>query len=427
MDPLNRASVPRPGSRGREGGATWLSALLAPVSVDEFIAGYWGRRHLHHAGPRHRFSHLLSWDHLNRILEHHHRETYRFRLAMHGRDLDASSYADVNARPPRVRADRLTEHLRRGATLSFNAIDEVHEPLTRLAESFEAFFGCDTQINIYASWRDIHGLDLHHDDEEVFILHLDGRKRWLLYGESIEGVDRTPFTDRTAFDESPAPARGALLDQILQPGDLLYIPRGCYHIALPLNEPTLHLTVGIKTVREPDLIRWLASRLQEGGALNRDVPTLAGSADRLEFVNLLRTKLADSLEGDVVEQYLAAGSNRKRRPAFALPWSATPTRLPPDNDFLVSLRGGITIVDRNDAQTVIVDGRNQPYRFPRGVQWIVDRLLDQPVTPFAELIEALRARLDEDEVRLLTGLLARHDLLVISEPTAAPHPDHVER
>ena len=125
----------------------------------------------------------------------------------------------------------MTDQLRRGATLSFDGADEVHEPLRRLAESFEAFFHGGTQVNIYAGWRALHGLDLHRDNQEIFILQLDGRKRWLLYGSSVDEVNRSELTDRSV------PPRGALLDQILGPGDLLYIPRGCYHVAVPMNEP----------------------------------------------------------------------------------------------------------------------------------------------------------------------------------------------
>src|SRR5215831_9309711 len=56
---------------------SWLAALLAPVSVDEFLANYWLQQHLFCRGARDRFAHLLSWTTLNEILNHHWRETYR--------------------------------------------------------------------------------------------------------------------------------------------------------------------------------------------------------------------------------------------------------------------------------------------------------------------------------------------------------------
>jgi len=160
--------------------------------VEEFLSGYWLKQHLLCRGPADRFSGLLSWADLNTMLEQHWREIYRYRLASQGRDLAPASYADLDGFTPRIRAKDVTDQLRRGATLSFDAMDEMHEPLTRLAESFEAFFRGGTKINIYAGWRALHGLDLHRDDHEIFILHVDGRKRWLLYGFSVDGIDMIP-------------------------------------------------------------------------------------------------------------------------------------------------------------------------------------------------------------------------------------------
>ena len=100
---------------------SWLSALLAPASVDEFLSNYWLRQHLFCRGAPDRFTSLLSWTELNRILEQHWRETFRFRLALQGRDLEPSTYADLEGFTPRIRSKDVTNHLRRGATLSFDA------------------------------------------------------------------------------------------------------------------------------------------------------------------------------------------------------------------------------------------------------------------------------------------------------------------
>jgi len=232
-------------------GSSWLAALIAPVSPDEFVSRYWARQPLFCRGSADRFATLLSWTVLNELLAHHWREPRRFRLARQGRDIDPASYADIAASHVRIRASDVTDQLRRGATLSFDAIDELHEPLTRLSESFETFFRSDTQINLYAAWRALHGLDLHRDNQEIFIAQLDGRKRWLLYGFTADGLDRT------GLREHSLPPAGAEFDEILTPGDLLYIPRGCYHLAVPMNEPTLHVT--IVPMDEPSSQHWFST------------------------------------------------------------------------------------------------------------------------------------------------------------------------
>jgi len=393
----------------RDSSPSWLSDLLAPVPSDEFLSNYWLKTFLFCRGPAERFSSLLTWAELNEILEHHWRETYRFRLALQGRDLDPASYADLKGFTPRIRSKDVTDHLRRGATLSFDAIDEVYEPLTRLAERFETFFRGGTKINIYAGWRAVHGLDLHRDNQEIFILQLAGRKRWLLYGSSIDAIDRSGLASTSV------PPAGAALDQILEPGDLLYIPRGCYHVAVPMNEPTLHLTLGVKNPRGIDLLEWMVERLRATDLAGRDLPLLADASERRRYAAELRSALLEGLEADLVEQYVAeTGSNFKPRPSFSLPWSATPELLPAGRTFLVQMndRAHATF---NGASTGSFELRfsGRTLRFPGGMKLVVEQLEDRVPRQMGGIIDAVAGRLDEEMVRLLVGMLVRQGLVEI--------------
>jgi ribosomal protein L16 Arg81 hydroxylase len=412
-----RTATTRVESEAAHGAGTsepsWLAELLDPLPVSEFLCRHWLQRHLLCRGAPERFSGLLSWPILNQILEHHWRETYRFRLARHGRDLDPASYTDQGGYTPRIRARAITEQLRCGATLSFDAIDEVHGPLTRLAESFEAFFRGATKINIYAGWRTCHGLDLHRDNQEIFIAQLDGRKRWLLYGFSVDGRDRSQLRDHSV------PPPGAERDEILTAGDFLYIPRGCYHVALPLNEPTLHLTIGVKNPREDDLLQWLVDRVRATGAAERDLPCLADQAERVAWSDRLRSALRHGLDEDLVAQYLAeTGSNFKPRPVFNLPWSATAEGLPPGQDFLVRLnaaRAPLLVQADPGGSAVVVRHGGHAYRFPRSVTAILDQLGGTP-QPIGRVIDAVAGRLDETVVRLLMAMLVKHDIVAVPAP-----------
>jgi hypothetical protein len=385
-----------------------LAALLEPVTTDEFLGSHWLQRHLWCRGAAARFSGLLSWPILNRILEQHWREPYRFRLARQGHDLEAGAYTDEGPSGNRIRAREVTKQLRGGATLSFDAIDEVHEPLTRLAESFEAFFRGGTKINIYAGSRACHGLDLHRDNQEIFIAQLDGRKRWLLYGFSIDGLDRTEL------HEHSSPPAGAEFDEILTPGDLLYIPRGCYHLAVPMNEPTLHLTIGVKNPRESDLLQWLVNRHRANGAAERDLPCRAAPAERIRYSDRFRTMLLHGLDADLVAQYLVeTGSNCKPRPIFNLPWTATAEGLPAGRGYLLRLTP-TSLHIKADPSAVVLQHDGRTYRFPRGVTAIIDQLADGTPKPIGDLLDTLTERFDEETVRLLVALLVKHDLIALT-------------
>jgi hypothetical protein len=211
------------------------------------------------------------------------------------------------------------------------------------------------------------------------------------------------------------PPAGAILDEILHPGDLLYIPRGCYHLAVPMNEPALHLTLSVKNPRGIDIGLWLIERLRPTVVAGRDVPFLGSVEERRRFSEEVRRALLDGLEPDMVEQYLfETGSNLKPRPSFGLPWSATPEGLPPGDGFLVTLKGHPRVVSNGDVtESIEVHTGPRHYRFPAGVGRIIQQLDRDEALTIERLIERVAPALDAGMARMLLGMLAKHGLVVI--------------
>lgn len=56
---------------------------------------------------------------------------------------------------------------------------------------------------------------------------------------------------------------------------MLYIPRGRWHVAIPLEEPRLDLTVTIRRHIFIDLLRWFVESLKEYKACRLDIPAVA--------------------------------------------------------------------------------------------------------------------------------------------------------
>lgn len=86
----------------------------------------------------------------------------------------------------------------------------------------------------------------HYDDIEAFCLQLEGRKRWKVYAPDKKA--RLPRASSEDFTDEDMQDREPVLDVVLEPGDMLYMPRGWIHhgVTLPTsqgNEHSLHLTV----------------------------------------------------------------------------------------------------------------------------------------------------------------------------------------
>src|SRR5919107_1676084 len=291
------------GPRHEGSGAETLAEILEPCAPGEFLDSTWGVNFLHVRGRAGRFAHMMPWGRLSEIVSRQRLDFPRLRLARDGKSLPVSSYLrhQTGGRQkttiPRLKGAGFTRHLREGATLVLDAVDELSGPVEELAKGLELLFRERVQANLYAGWQTSRGFDLHWDDHDVFILQVAGRKRWSVYGETR----RAPLVNDVVKAERPAGE--PVWTETLEDGDLLYIPRGWWHVAEPLAEPTLHLTVGIHNRTGLDLLRWLSERVRASEAFRRDLPRLAPARERAAHHARLREELLAAWDDSAVERF----------------------------------------------------------------------------------------------------------------------------
>jgi bifunctional lysine-specific demethylase and histidyl-hydroxylase NO66 len=88
----------------------------------------------------------------------------------------------------------------------------------------------------------VQGFAPHYDDVDVFVVQTEGRKRWRLYAPLPDAI--LPAVSSPDFDEADGGIGEPLLDAVLRPGDMLYLPRGTIHQAEALEgEHSLHVTI----------------------------------------------------------------------------------------------------------------------------------------------------------------------------------------
>ncbi|NET38859.1 MAG: cupin, partial [Cyanothece sp. SIO1E1] len=109
----------------------------------------------------------------------------------------------------------------------------------------------------------------HYDTHEVFILQVDGQKEWHIFPETF----KYPLVDQKSATLSP-PTETPYLSCVLNPGDVLYIPRGHWHYAVALEQPSLHLTLGILCRTGIDLLEWLTDTLKQEERWRQNLPLL---------------------------------------------------------------------------------------------------------------------------------------------------------
>ena len=286
-----------------------LDDLVAPVGRDRFVSEYWTKSPLHLGGPKGRFSALLPWDELNDILEWHRPSPQQLRLYQDGRQIDPERFIDHQSAEPRLNAGSLIAALSQGASLVMDNIQSIVPRVAKLAAALQADFQAPTLVNLYAGWGRQKAFNLHWDAQEVFILQLSGRKHWQIHAPThIHPLKDDP-------EPVPEPSGPPLWAGVLEDGDVLYMPRGYWHLVTPLDEPSLHLNFALEPPDSGDFLRWWIPRLLGHAELRQYLPLGSDTRVRQDyFASLLQVMTGDGRGHDRPGEFLREWNAYMRAP-----------------------------------------------------------------------------------------------------------------
>jgi ribosomal protein L16 Arg81 hydroxylase len=276
-----------------------FDAVIAPLTRAEFLRDHWDKAFLRIPGVAGRFSGLLNWDELNAILEQHRLTPPRIKLFQNGQPIEPQRFlTPAMFGVPRLDAGGLAACLAQGATLILDDAQEVAPRVGLLMHAFQDALATDAFANLYASWHSQNGFDLHWDPQSSVILQLAGRKRWQVY--------RPTLLHPLEGEAPPRPTGEPVWDGMMEDGDTLYIPRGWWHVAWPMNEPSLHLTVSLTPPNGLDFLGWAIAKLRAQEQVRANLPALAGAPALAAQVQTLRHLVDEMLSEQSAAEFLRA-------------------------------------------------------------------------------------------------------------------------
>jgi ribosomal protein L16 Arg81 hydroxylase len=364
-----------------------LSNLLDPIPESDFLAKTFARGFLHIPGPPDKFRALFTWDDLNRILEEHRLQPPLVMLRKDGKDIDPVDYFDYIRTPyentlPIINAGKLAALVRDGATLSLHEMHWIHRPLSILLGNLGRQFTGPCDVILFASFGSTRAIAPHEDGDDQFILQLAGRKHWQVYGPNEPNPIRKPI-----WHESTAPKRPPIWEGMLNAGDVLYLPRGWWHEVRSVNEPSLHLTVGLPMNTPIDLIHWALPALAKQDVLRENLPRFGDRAARRAFRERMIAAVAAALHPDILDDYFR-GVDADARPAIAnptFPWSAaTDGRLPDDPATPVRFTG-LGWAESEAMNAFAFQSLGRAWSFPRAAERFLRPLLNGQVLRLGEI------------------------------------------
>jgi hypothetical protein len=283
-----------------------LETRLINIGRERFASEIWGSTALLTRGAGD-FSDLFSGDAVDELISRRGLRTPFLRVAKGGSTFPDSSFTSPAGVGATI-ADQLDDtalwrKFADGATLVLQALHRTWEPVANFSTKLSTELGHPVQANAYITPPQNRGFDDHYDVHDVFVLQIEGTKRWIIH----EPVHPDPLRDQPWTDRRSAVAEAAkgeaYIDTVLEPGDALYLPRGWLHAAEAQGEVSIHLTLGIHSWTRYALAEHLAqaalAALGDDPEMRRTLPF--GADGPGAEVDVVRERLAAALaEADSV-------------------------------------------------------------------------------------------------------------------------------
>lgn len=304
--------------------ASALSQLVGPLGVDAFLGKYFNKKGVHIPGCMLDWQ-LFGWDQLNSILNYHPGLPENAKILLDGKQTVPKDYLVA------------LRDIRRGSTLFFEDIDRYDPVLSSFLLRLSNELQCPTRFNLYLSSPGKQGRRLHFDTHDVFVVQIEGSKRWTIYDVTSPAPIYLRKNHESDVGENAAP----YLDCVLKKGDVLYLPRGHWHNVVPCDEISLHLTLGVFFFTGIEFLVWLADECTEIEAARENAPLRICFDTQEAYVEARRAymrRIVDALLDRVaserlVEEYEAfCIASLPNRTPFNFPFSIARDELMPTRD-----------------------------------------------------------------------------------------------
>jgi lysine-specific demethylase/histidyl-hydroxylase NO66 len=284
-----------------------FAQFISPVAVDQFLSEHFNRKPLHIQGGSSRAG-LLSLARLEELLGIlPHWTEQNLKLIINSRPVVAHHYFDQQASGAR-RADpaKVEVFMRMGASLVADHVEDVDMHVREVVALLGHQFGGTAGANAYCSFKDVQAFNSHCDAHDVFAVQIEGEKAWRIYEnradspvEPLQGADAQAIIDQ---------AKGPVAMTVrMQPGDLLYIPRGYFHDALAQSDVSLHLTFAVLPLDGRAIFKMLEEQAKLRSEFRAYLPDARSNPEGLRsHLAKLAGEVAEMIRSPLFESKLVA-------------------------------------------------------------------------------------------------------------------------
>ena len=322
---------------------TDLASLLAPCSEEQLVSSFLQKQRLFvkSGDPRRAASLLPRWT-IDRLIASDFLPAKRLEALRNGEVVAPHLYRTEDGR---LRLGALDTLIAEGVSFIVNGIDDDVPAIARLSDSLERKLGHSVWVNSYITHGRGGALPPHYDDHDVIVLQAHGKKRWFGHG----APHPSPIV-RSPDGEDFGPPQW---DVLLEPGDVLYLPRGEVHHTSVEGSPSVHLTLGIDTRRGVDFLASIVETASADERFREDLTRLGGKRALELGERQLKDRMHALIEQADLEGYLTSDdAERALRPlahlgnapvmenSVVVPTPRRPLVVPPHSGDAIDIRTG---------------------------------------------------------------------------------------
>jgi hypothetical protein len=255
-----------------------LAELVAPLSEAEFRTLLRERRlTLLRGSNSERYGTLLNWDLLVGMIERgeHPRSLADISLSRESITVPPDRWLMKNPEGSGNKVDvaKVEAYLAHGFSLVVTRIDAYAPQLATLCDDIRSRSFEQIKVGVIVTTGRAGAFKLHYDPEDLVILQVEGSKRWKIYGPAVSHpVIGMP-------EQLPPPEDVPIFDEVLHPGDFLFVPGGNWHRCENGPARSLHLGIFFLPPTGWHFIKALTSELVSDEMFRTPLTRLGGALE----------------------------------------------------------------------------------------------------------------------------------------------------
>ncbi|WP_314409021.1 JmjC domain-containing protein [Streptomyces kroppenstedtii] len=349
----------------------------------------------------------FSWHDLNEILARGRTEPAELKLSAESRLLPEHEYMVTRGGHQVVDLTRVFSLMRAGASVIIDSLDRIHPAVRAATDDLMRMVGEMASCNLFVTFDDSKAFNSHYDEVDTFIVQVQGTKHWQVHGLS----EAHPLPQYGDNDPARCPRR-VVFEKVLEPGDVIHVPRGWWHTVRGGGESSLHLSFVFTRRTGYDWLRWVAYRALHDVDVRESLARAGTPEDQQAQAERVLTAFVKEARGLTLRDFFdSERSGTGGREAAGLPWDVLSARPPAEStvELATVLSPRLDVRD----ERVVLTAAGQEFALPQAHRVACEVLVEERRIGVGELAE--RSGTSVAAASALVSALLRAGLVTVTD------------